>query len=91
MLIHFLDNMSFYDLNNLALRIVLACAFACLLVLLSGRKVIAMLHQHQLKGQPIRKDGPKSHLLTKKGTPTMGGIMILGSAIVSMLLFCSLN
>ena len=36
-----------------------------------------MLRLQQGKGQPIRTDGPQSHLLTKKGTPTMGGLMIL--------------
>ena len=34
----------------------------------------------QGKGQPIRADGPQSHLMTKKGTPTMGGLLILSGA-----------
>ena len=42
------------------------------------------------KGQPIRTDGPQSHLLTKKGTPTMGGLMILSGLIVSTLLWANL-
>lgn len=66
--------------------------FAALAVSLScGSRVIAFLHQHQQKGQPIREDGPKEHLLTKKGTPTMGGFLILGAAVMAMLLFCDLT
>src|SRR3546814_7290068 len=41
----------------------------------------------QGKGQPIREDGPASHLLTKKGTPTMGGLMILAAMTLSTLLW----
>lgn len=91
MLTGFLDNIDLFGWNSLAIRAFLAGLTACVLVLLSGGKIISLLHQHQLKGQPIREDGPKSHLLTKKGTPTMGGIMILGAAIFAMLLFCCLN
>ena len=43
----------------------------------------------QGKGQPIREDGPQTHL-AKRGTPTMGGLMILTSLIVSMLLWMDL-
>ena len=45
----------------------------------------------QGKGQPIRSDGPQSHLLTKKGTPTMGGLMILSGLFVSTLLWANLR
>ncbi len=44
--------------------------------LLIGPKLIAVLRVRQGKGQPIREDGPKTHL-AKVGTPTMGGLMIL--------------
>ena len=77
--------------NSLPLRGVLAFFAALFLSLACGEKLIGFLHRHQAKGQPIRKDGPQSHLLTKKGTPTMGGLLILGSAIVSMLLFADLH
>lgn len=65
------------------------CAFivAFLLTMLFGPRFIRILKVHQKKGQPIRDDGPKSHLEKKKGTPTMGGIMILASVFVSTLLF----
>ena len=38
-----------------------------------GQPIIDWLRRAQKHGQPIREDGPESHLLTKKGTPTMGG------------------
>ena len=70
--------------------------FAAFLITLAvslvfGRKFIDFLRRHQKKGQPIRENGPQSHLLTKKGTPTMGGFLILGSSIFAMLLFCNLS
>jgi phospho-N-acetylmuramoyl-pentapeptide-transferase len=50
-----------------------------------------MLRLKQGKGQPIRADGPASHLLTKKGTPTMGGLMILSGVLVGVLLWGNLT
>lgn len=52
-----------------------------------GPRMIRWLKLKQGKGQPIREDGPESHLLTKKGTPTMGGVMILSSMVISTLLW----
>ena len=43
------------------------------------------------EGQPIRCDGPESHLLTKKGTPTMGGVLILLALAISTLLWADLR
>ena len=51
-----------------------------------GPGIIAWLKSKQAEGQPIRLDGPESHL-AKRGTPTMGGLMILTSLTVSMLLW----
>jgi phospho-N-acetylmuramoyl-pentapeptide-transferase len=45
----------------------------------------------QGKGQPIREDGPKSHIVAKRGTPTMGGLMILSGLVVSTLLWANLR
>ena len=56
-----------------------------------GPKIIRWLKSKQSEGQPIRLDGPESHLLTKKGTPTMGGVMILLSVVVSTLLWADLT
>ena len=54
-----------------------------------GPKIIDLLRLRQGKGQPIRTDGPQSHLLTKKGTPTMGGLMILSGIVVATLLWAN--
>jgi phospho-N-acetylmuramoyl-pentapeptide-transferase len=58
-------------------------------VFLFGGPMIDLLRTKQGKGQPIREDGPPSHLLTKKGTPTMGGLMILSGLLVSTLLWAN--
>src|SRR6201989_3356672 len=60
-----------------------------LFVFLFGPWIIDHLRLRQGKGQPIRSDGPQSHLLTKKGTPTMGGLMILSGLLVSTLLWAN--
>jgi phospho-N-acetylmuramoyl-pentapeptide-transferase len=57
--------------------------------LVIGPKFIDMLRLRQGKGQPIREDGPQTHL-AKRGTPTMGGLMILTSVVMSMLLWMDL-
>ncbi|WP_350334957.1 phospho-N-acetylmuramoyl-pentapeptide-transferase [Coralliovum pocilloporae] len=64
---------------------------ALLFVFLFGPGIIDSLRVRQGKGQPIREDGPQSHILTKKGTPTMGGLMILSSVLVSTLLWADLS
>ncbi len=64
-----------------------ALVTALLIALLIGPRFIVFLRARQGKGQPIREDGPASHLLTKKGTPTMGGLMILIALTVSTLLW----
>ncbi len=52
-----------------------------------GLPLINLLKRKQGKGQPIRSDGPQSHILEKAGTPTMGGALILGAVLVSTLLW----
>ncbi|HSI41459.1 MAG TPA: phospho-N-acetylmuramoyl-pentapeptide-transferase [Xanthobacteraceae bacterium] len=64
---------------------------ALLFVFLCGPAIIALLRLKQGKGQPIRTDGPQSHLLTKKGTPTMGGLMIFSGLMVATLLWGNLS
>jgi phospho-N-acetylmuramoyl-pentapeptide-transferase len=54
-----------------------------------GPWIIDHLRIRQGKGQPIRADGPKSHILTKTGTPTMGGLMILLGIVVATLLWAN--
>src|SRR3546814_10989081 len=55
-----------------------------------GPSLIRWLKRRQRGGQPIREDGPESHLLTKKGTPTMGGLLILIGLSVPTLLWANL-
>ncbi len=66
-----------------------ASATALLIGLLLGPKFISWLRAKQGKGQPIRSDGPQSHL-AKRGTPTMGGLLILTSVAISVLLWMDL-
>jgi len=68
-----------------------AILFAFFLTLLIGPHIIAWLRIKQREGQPIREDGPESHLLTKKGTPTMGGLMFLISACVTTILWADVR
>jgi phospho-N-acetylmuramoyl-pentapeptide-transferase len=64
---------------------------AIIFVFLFGPAIIATLRLKQGKGQPIRADGPPNHILTKTGTPTMGGLMILSGFLVSTLLWANLE
>ncbi|SMQ70009.1 Phospho-N-acetylmuramoyl-pentapeptide-transferase [Devosia lucknowensis] len=68
-----------------------AVVTALFFVFLFGPGMIALLRVKQGRGQPIREDGPAGHLLTKKGTPTMGGLMILSGAVISTLLWSNLS
>jgi phospho-N-acetylmuramoyl-pentapeptide-transferase len=70
-------------------RTVGATVTSLFFVFFFGPTIIASLRVRQGKGQPIREDGPQSHLLTKKGTPTMGGLMILSGVLVATLLWCN--
>ncbi len=60
---------------------------ALVLSFLCGKPIIRWLKKKQGEGQPIRTDGPESHLLTKKGTPTMGGCLILLAIGLSTILW----
>ena len=66
-----------------------AMVTGALFVFLFGPWIIDHLRIRQGKGQPIRSDGPQSHLVTKKGTPTMGGLMILSGLVVSTVLWAN--
>ena len=67
-----------------------AVATALLIGLVIGPRFIGWLRIRQGKGQPIRDDGPQSHL-AKRDTPTMGGLMILTSLMLSLLLWMDLR
>ncbi len=64
---------------------------ALIISFILGPCVIRWLKSKQGEGQPIRSDGPESHLLTKKGTPTMGGVLILLALAISTLLWADLG
>jgi phospho-N-acetylmuramoyl-pentapeptide-transferase len=67
-----------------------AVATALLIGLLIGPWLIRTLRRKQGRGQPIRSDGPQTHLV-KQGTPTMGGLLMLIAIAVSLLLWMDLK
>ncbi|WP_421706938.1 phospho-N-acetylmuramoyl-pentapeptide-transferase [Algihabitans sp.] len=92
LLVPFADDFQLFNLfRYLTFRSGGAVLTALLICFLLGPRVIAWLKKKQREGQPIREDGPQSHLLTKKGTPTMGGVLILLSLAVSTLLWADLT
>lgn len=82
---------SLSETDSALIRSFIAFFTALILGLAFGNKTIEFLKRHQGKGQPIRADGPQSHIESKKGTPTMGGLLIIGSSLVSILLWCQLS
>jgi phospho-N-acetylmuramoyl-pentapeptide-transferase len=64
---------------------------ALVLSFIFGPMIIRWLKAKQRGGQPIRNDGPASHLITKAGTPTMGGALILLALVISTLLWADLT
>jgi phospho-N-acetylmuramoyl-pentapeptide-transferase len=68
-----------------------AVVTALLISFVCGPRIIAWLRSKQAEGQPIRLDGPEGHLVRKKGTPTMGGFLILLALAVSTLLWADLS
>lgn len=62
---------------------------ALFLSLFFGRPLINRLKLLQKRGQPIRDDGPQSHIITKAGTPTMGGVLIFATMLIGSLLWAS--
>ena len=64
-----------------------ATVTALLITFLFGPRIIALLRARQRRGQPIREDGPQTHIIQKQGTPTMGGFLILVGLVPSVLLW----
>ena len=64
---------------------------ALIISFMFGPVLINILKTRQNVGQPIREDGPEGHLLTKKGTPTMGGFLILLALTLATLLWADLR
>jgi phospho-N-acetylmuramoyl-pentapeptide-transferase len=68
-----------------------ACLTALVVSFILGPPLIRWLKSKQTNGQPIRDDGPERHLIEKKGTPTMGGVLILFALTISTLLWVDLR
>ena len=89
-LIELSDKVSFFNVfRYITFRTGGAIVTAMVFVFLFGGPIIDLLRLKQGKGQPIRSDGPQSHLVTKIGTPTMGGLMILSGILVSTVLWAN--
>jgi phospho-N-acetylmuramoyl-pentapeptide-transferase len=92
LLVPFADDFSFFNLfRYITFRSGGALMTTLLISFLFGNRVIHWLRSRQQLGQPIRDDGPETHLLTKKGTPTMGGFLILLAMSVAILLWADLT
>ena len=90
-LAEFSDTVPLFNLfRYITLRTGGAILTAMLFAFVLGPSIIRSLRVRQGKGQPIREDGPQSHL-AKKGTPTMGGLMILSGVIMATLLWADLT
>ncbi len=68
-----------------------AIATSLMICFIYGSNIITWLKAKQQQGQPIRENGPQSHLISKKGTPTMGGLMMFISFFISILLWADLS
>ncbi len=83
---------TFFNLfNYITFRTGAAVLTSLFFSLIFGEMIIKFLSTIQPTGQPIRSDGPKRHLFEKSGTPTMGGVLILASIIVSFFLWARLT
>ena len=91
----FADFAQEYPLLNLlqyqTVRVGLALFTGLIVAIAMGSRFIDWMRAKQGRGQPIRKDGPESHLLNKQGTPTMGGLMILAGVFAGTLLWADLT
>ena len=88
--LQFKDSISIFNLfEYLTFKIALSAITALLISFIIGPIVIKKLKQYQI-GEEIRNNGPKSHL-AKKGTPTMGGVIIIFASLLPTLFFSDLN
>ena len=83
---------TFFNLfNYISFRTGAAILTSLFFSLIFGEMIITFLSTIQPAGQPIRSDGPERHLFEKAGTPTMGGVLILASIIISFILWAKLT
>ena len=85
------ESIIFNLIRYLTFRSGAACLTSLVVSFLVGPAFIRWLKRVQRQGQPIRPDGPERHLLEKKGTPTMGGGLILSALTASTLLWADLR
>lgn len=95
-MLHYLSSLSdggdFFNLfRYITFRAGGAMITALVFGFLFGRPLINLLKRKQKNGQPIRSDGPESHIAAKAGTPTMGGVLILGAILVATFLWARLD
>jgi phospho-N-acetylmuramoyl-pentapeptide-transferase len=89
-LAEFSDKLQIFNIfRYLTVRTGGAMMTSLVFVFLFGPWMIGHLRLRQGKGQPIRDDGPAAHLATKRGTPTMGGLMILAGVTVATVLWAN--
>ena len=85
------NELIFFNLFNYITFRTAGALMTCLLIaFIIGPKLIRWLKSRQGAGQPIRDDGPEGHF-AKRGTPTMGGLMILLGIVVAVLLWADLS
>ncbi len=92
LLVPFADDFQLFNVfRYITFRTGGAIMTALIIAFVIGPPLIRWLKVKQGKGQPIREDGPQRHILEKKGTPTMGGLMILIAVTVSTILWADLR
>ncbi len=95
-MLHFLEQLGdafgfFNVFRYITFRTAGAVVTSLFLVFMFGPAMIRSLAANQGNGQPIREDGPQSHIIKKAGTPTMGGLMIISAMGFSALLWADLT
>ena len=89
---HFVDQFTALNVfRYITFRTGGAMLTALIVSFICGPYIIRLLKSYQTEGQPIREDGPEGHILTKAGTPTMGGFMILLALVLATLLWADLR
>ena len=92
LLTRYADEFQIFNLlNYITFRVGAALMTSLLIAFILGPRMINMLRARQGKGQPIREDGPEGHIIKKAGTPTMGGLLILLSVMLSTLIWADLS
>ena len=88
----FVTQYSFLNLFNfITFRVGASILTSLFFSLIFGQLIINKLTLAQPEGQPIREDGPENHIIQKAGTPTMGGVLIILSVLISSILWSDLQ